>query len=349
MISRFSKYTIGGVSSIGLALPILCDALAQTNSVLASAAIPKAHVEAFESLLDEKFTNPALSRDLLCRKYPNELTSRPDEFKSAFIKSEVDLTASIVFSSKKAPADSFAFDVHFLKNGLQLKHGRAKRSVDYNGLRVPPSKDWLRYILYRGAGGTDMVVISPALQDCSTRGVVLCPRSLSMGGITKPNDYAPNSISVTGHVEAEGIFAVDAGQSATTTIEIKATEGIPLPIRTTQSTTATSAIETMKFDFPEAGQDPPLLPLPSLPSVSVLEAFVRFARNKTDAFEYSSRSDITISPFEIKAQRKINVDEGQMYLSAGQCFILMKRLETGGRRYDLESDPNQPAENDEIK
>lgn len=317
-------------------IAVLCHgtcAYGQSDSALAASEFPKAYMDAFTSLLDEKFPNPAASRDLLCRKLPDPRTAKPEEFKAAFIKTSVDLTTSIVFSSKKSPSDNFTFDVDFLDTGLFLKHSRPRRSADYAGLRVPPPRNWVRYLLYRGAGGTDIVVMIPSLQECSVRGVVLCPRILTTEGITKPTDYEPTSIEAKGHAEAEGIFAVDAGQQATTAVEIKATEGVPLPVIRTKSTTATSAIANLKLEFPETSDSKTTLPVPSLPAVSALEAIVRFTKASKEGFEFISRSEITVSEFEVKATKRAQIDEGLMYLSPGKCFVLMKRMDTLGKKF----------------
>jgi hypothetical protein len=283
-------------------------------------------VEAFEALVDPASTNPAEAKALLCPPRSQQL-AKPEPFKSAVLKTSANLSATLKFSDKSSPVDSFPVELAFGASSIFLKHGRARKAGELDGVNVAYTKEWARHLLYRGNGGADLVFIVPSVDGCQTQGLFICPRTLTTAGMTKNIPYTPSSMVVEGVAEAEGLYAVDLGQRAAVEAWVQGTEGIPEPMEWKASDSGTSAIATVKVRVPERPTDPVSVNFPSLPYMVGLQSNVRLRSPKGEFWSTGRRVTWNVVETTVSSQRKVKLEGGNLFLSPGPCYLVYRHAE----------------------
>jgi hypothetical protein len=282
--------------------------------------------EAFESLVDPTSANPAEAKAQLCPPRAQQV-AKPEPFKSAVLKTTANLSATLSFSHKSTSVDSFLVELAFGTSSIFLKHGRARKAGELDGIKVAYTKEWARYLLYRGNGGADLVFIVPSVDGCQTQGLFVCPRTLTTAGMTKPIAYTPSSMIVEGVAESEGLYAVDLGQRAAVEAWVQATDGIPEPSEWKASDSGTSALASVKVRVPASPTEPLTIDFPHLPYTVGLQSNVRLRSPKGEFWSTGRRVTWNVIETSVRTQRKVKVDGGNLFLSPGPCFLVYRHAE----------------------
>lgn len=275
--------------------------------------------------LPAKDKERAKTREALCPEKVNSPDSATQTVKAALAVVDTSISVEVGFEKgsvgKETDAQSFSVVLEFGPKEVLIRPTVPRYGSDAAGIWVPFPFNFTRYLWIEGKKGSDLLFMIPEVEECGIQAVVICPRTYVPRTTLATTTYLPTSAKYFVTSKADGLFAVNPGETGKIQASVLATKGIEIPDKWFKDDSTTTPSATMKFSTPKGETDPgPLLVTGTLPIVGSIEARLDFGKKDSVLRTVKSRSTIEIKQFDLPAGEKTTIRGAQLDIEPGACY-----------------------------
>lgn len=270
---------------------------------------------------------------LICKSVLTQPTPSPHQLQIALAVVETDLSTEVTFqsptNSQGQPPVSSNYMFDFSPDAVSIRSSTPRYESQALGISVPFAPQ-TKSVWVEAKNNMSILFLVPPVGDCGFQFLVACPRNYSNSRSLEDSHLEVTGVRYDVGAKADGLFQAPPGRGGKVWAGILGSSRISLPATwSTENTSAETPNTSIKVrkEAPPPGSPLTFHPA-SAPFADAVEARLEFGIPESVERTVRARSTLDLSRTQLVGTQKIEVENSEVSLAPGACFVITQRKET---------------------